>query len=112
MYRGNSEWRGGGLYLLGFAEAFDSVPHQRLIKKIESYGIQGDTRKWIEAFLSGRTQIVKANGAESKVAPVLSGISQGSVFGPTSFVIYIDLLANIKSKAFFSLMIRKLFNKS
>ena len=51
----------------------DSVPHKRLMMKIESYGIQGDIRKWIEAFLSGRTQMVKVNGAESNVAPVLSG---------------------------------------
>ena len=50
-------------------KTFDNVPHQRLIKKIESYGIQGDIRKWIEAFLSGRTQIVKVNVAESNVPP-------------------------------------------
>ena len=71
-------------------------PHQRLIKKIESYGIRGDIKKWIEAFLSGRTQIIKVSGAESKVVPVLSGIHQESVLGPTLFVIHIDdLLANI-----------------
>ena len=40
---------------LDFANAFDSVTHQRLIMKIESYSIQGDIRKWIEAFLSRRT---------------------------------------------------------
>ena len=41
-----------------FAKAFDSVPHQRLLNKIHAYGIRGKVLKWIENFLSNRTQRV------------------------------------------------------
>ena len=36
---------------LDFTKAFDSVPHRRLIGKLESYGITSSTLRWIEAFL-------------------------------------------------------------
>lgn len=83
---------------LDFAKAFDSVPHKRLLHKIASYGITGNILRWIEAFLTDRTQTVKVNESTSDLAAVLSGIPQGSVLGPILFIIYInDLLDNIKS---------------
>ena len=97
---------------LDFAKAFDTVPHQRLLAKLESYGIEGDTLKWINAFLSNRTQVVKVNGEESFSAPVLSGIPQGSVLGPLLFVIYInDLPEAVKSSVFLFADDTKLFRK-
>ena len=59
---------------LDFAKAFDTVPHSRLITKLKAYGIDGAILNWIQAFLTGRTQVVKVNGEDSVPAPVLSGI--------------------------------------
>ena len=40
--------------LLDFSKAFDNVPHQRLLLKLQHYGIRGQLLSWIESFLTGR----------------------------------------------------------
>ena len=58
-------------------------------------GIRGKLLKWIESFLSERTQMVLVNGVLSDPAPVLSGVPLGSVIGPLLFLI---LIGDIDSK--------------
>ena len=48
---------------LDFAKAFDTVPHRRLMGKLDSYGIKGSIQNWIKAFLNERRQIVKLTSA-------------------------------------------------
>ena len=74
---------------LDFAKAFDSVPHRRLLKKLEGYGIRKKILSWIQDFLQGRQQRVIYNDEASDWSQVMSGVPQGSVLGPTLFILYV-----------------------
>ena len=81
-----------------FQKAFDTVPHQRLVRKLQTYGVSGYVLSWIRAFLRDRSQRVRINGTQSREAVVYSGIPQGSCLGPLLFVVFInDLPANVSS---------------
>ena len=62
---------------MDFQKAFDSVSHERLLKKLQSIGITGKAWKWFEAYLWPRYQCVKIGDSYSEQCNILSGIPQG-----------------------------------
>ena len=67
--------------ILDFQKAFDTVPHQRLLQKLDFYGIHGPILCWIQTWLTSRMQKVVVDGECSCPAPVRSGVPQGTVLG-------------------------------
>jgi hypothetical protein len=65
--------------VMDFSKAFDKVGHRRLLEKLSTYGITGKTQRWIQNFLSNRTQRVVLDGEQSDPVDVSSGVPQGSV---------------------------------
>ena len=76
---------------LDFRKAFDSMPHNSLIKKLEYYGIKSTLLQWFKNFHNGRQQRVVINGKTSNWTDLISGIPQESILGPVLIIFINDL---------------------
>ena len=72
------------------AGAFDKVSHAGVLFKLQQCGIQGILLAWLTSYLSNRSIQCVVGGATSRPYPIKAGVPQGSILGPTMFLIYIN----------------------
>lgn len=72
------------------SKAFDCVNHDTLVKKLEFYGVGGNSIQLLKYYLENRSQIVSVGDTKSNVAQTKIGVPQGSVLGPFLFLIMIN----------------------
>ena len=76
---------------LDFSKAFDKVPHERLIWKLQHIvGISETLLHWVKDFLKGRQMRTVIRGTASQNREVTSGVPQGSVLTPIMFLVYVN----------------------
>ena len=78
------------LVLLDYSKAFDCANHKLILAKLKSFGFNETSLKWINSYLSNRSQYVVTDNGKSDWIDLLNGVPQGSILGPLLFTILVS----------------------
>ena len=84
-----------GVMMIDLSAAFDMVDHNILLKKLELYGMEEQTRNWMKSYLSSRTQVVMVDGCLSPPLSVTCGVPQGSILGPLLYILFTNEIPDL-----------------
>ena len=76
---------------IDFSKAFDTVDHTILISKLRNfYDFSDSAVSWFSDYLENREQFVQIDSVKSAPQNIKCGVPQGSILGPTLFILYIN----------------------
>ena len=79
-----------GTILIDLSKAYDCLPHDIILAKLEACGLDTNSLRFIFDYLSCRKQRTKMGSAYSNWSQVLLGIPQGLILGPLLFNVFIN----------------------
>ena len=90
--------------LTDLSKAFDCLPHDIIIAKLNAYGFSLSAARLMQSYLSNRKQRTKINTAYGSWEEILFGVPQGSILGPLTelFNIFICDLFSVMNKVNFA----------
>ena len=83
---------------LDLSKSFDTLNFDILLRKLQHYGIDGNSLNLIKSYLTNRFQYVQFENSDSSLLEVKTGIPQGSILSPLFFSILINDLVNCSTK--------------
>ena len=83
---------------MDFKNAFDTVKHSILFKKLEHFGIRGIPLELFRSYLNSRKQYVSVCVNITETLEITCGVSQGSVLGPLLFLLHINHLPLVSKR--------------
>ena len=78
-----------GAILTDLSKAFECLPHDLLLAKLNAYGFSLPALRLVQNYLSNRKQRTKMNSGSGSWEEILLGLPQGSILGPLLFNIFL-----------------------
>ena len=78
------------IIFLDLKKAFDTVDHQILLSKLEKLGFGENFYNLFKDYFNNRKQYVDVNNVSSHLLKMSTGVPQGSILGPTLFLLYVN----------------------